>query len=97
MTTGSRPRIKITYATLRNDNDELHAAFDQGLDVARGRLGGSHRNLVGGRWRDGDGTFEKRSPIDGSLVGTFARGTRQDVRDAVAAAREAFPGWCSPR
>src|SRR5207247_3403450 len=26
-------------------------------------------------------------------MGTFARGTRQDVRDAIAAAREAFPAW----
>jgi 1-pyrroline-5-carboxylate dehydrogenase len=93
MTTGARPRIKITYATLRNDNTELHAAFDRGLEVARGRLGRAHRNLVGGAWRSGDGTFEKRSPIDASLVGTFARGTRKDVRDAVTAAREAFPAW----
>jgi 1-pyrroline-5-carboxylate dehydrogenase len=93
MTTDDRPRIKITYATLRNDNDELHAAFERGLEAARGRLGASHRNLVGGDWRDGDGTFQKRSPIDQTLVGTFARGTRQDVRDAIAAARAAFPAW----
>jgi 1-pyrroline-5-carboxylate dehydrogenase len=93
MTTEARPRIKITYATLRNDNDELHAAFDQGLATARERLGGSHQNLIGGRWRDGDGTFEKRSPIDGTLVGTFARGTREDVQSAIAAARSAFPAW----
>jgi 1-pyrroline-5-carboxylate dehydrogenase len=89
----NRPRIKITYATLRNDNDDLHAAFDRGLDAARGRLGRSHQNLIGGSWRDGDGTFEKRSPIDGSVVGAFATGTREDVRDAIAAAREAFPAW----
>jgi 1-pyrroline-5-carboxylate dehydrogenase len=93
MTADARPRIKITYATLRNDNDDLHSAFDRGLEVARGRLGQSHRNLVGGAWRDGAGTFEKRSPIDGVPVGTFARGTREDVRDAIAAARAAFPAW----
>ena len=95
MTSDARPRIKITYATLRNDNDELHAAFDRGLEVALGRLGQSHRNLVGGAWRDGEATFEKRSPIDGRVVGTFARGTREDVRDAIAAARAAFPAWGS--
>src|SRR4051794_7519612 len=87
MTTDARPRIKITYATLRNDNDELHAAFERGLETARGRLRGSHRNLIGGEWRDGDGTFEKRSPIDQTVVGTFAKGTRGDVREAIAAAR----------
>jgi 1-pyrroline-5-carboxylate dehydrogenase len=93
MTTEAKPRIKITYATLRNDNDELHAAFDRGLEVARDRLGAAHRNLIGGEWRDGDGTFEKHSPIDQTLVGTFARGTRRDVRDAIAAARGASPAW----
>ncbi len=93
MTDDAQPRIKITYATLRNDNDALHAAFDRGLEAARARIGQSHRNIVAGAWRDGDGTFEKHSPIDGTLVGTFARGTRQDVRDAIAAARAAFPTW----
>ena len=88
-----RPRLKITYATLRNDNDELHAQFEKGLAEARGMLGKSHRNVVNGIERDGDGTFEKRSPIDRSLVGTFARGTRVDVQDAIAAARAAFPAW----
>ena len=88
-----RPRLKITYATLRNDNDELHEQFEKGVDEARRMLGKSHRNLVGGVERDGDGTFEKHSPIDGSLIGTFAKGTRQDVVDAIAAARAAFPAW----
>jgi 1-pyrroline-5-carboxylate dehydrogenase len=86
-------RIKITYATLRNDNEELHAAFDEGIERARTWLGEEHQNHVDGRPRDGDGTFEDRSPIDGALLGTFAKGTRQDVRDAIAAARTAFTTW----
>ena len=56
-------------------------------------LGQYHRNFVDGAERDGDGTIEKRSPIDGAVLGTFARATRDDVRDAIAAARRAFPGW----
>ncbi|MFN8521323.1 MAG: aldehyde dehydrogenase family protein, partial [Chloroflexota bacterium] len=87
------PRIKITYATLRNDNEELHRLFDAGLGEARALLGGSYRNLIDGAERDGDGTFEKRSPIDGTVIGTFARGTRTDVQDAIAAARAAYPAW----
>src|SRR5947207_470849 len=86
-------RIKITYATLRNDNEELHAAFDEGIERARTWLGQTHRNHVGGEARDGDGTFEDRSPIDGALLGTFTRGTREDVRDAIAVARAAFLDW----
>ncbi len=87
------PRIKITYATLRNDNEELHRQFDAGLVQARALLGGSYHNFVGGQERDGEGTFEKRSPIDGTLIGTFAKGTRRDVQDAIAAARAAYPAW----
>jgi 1-pyrroline-5-carboxylate dehydrogenase len=93
MSTEAKPRLKITYATLRNDNEELHAQYEAGLAKARSMLGGTYRNFVGGVERDGEGTFEKRTPIDGSLMGTFAKGTRKDVQDAIAAAREAFPAW----
>jgi len=92
--TTSAPRPKITYATLRNDNEELHALYDAGIEKALARLGAHHQNWVAGSGRDGEGAFELRSPIDREiLVGTFARGTRQDVRDAVTAARAAQPGW----
>jgi 1-pyrroline-5-carboxylate dehydrogenase len=88
-----RPPIKITYATLRNDNEELHAAFDEGIHRARAWLGQEHQNHVDGEAREGDGTFEDRSPIDGALLGTFAKGTRRDVQDAIDAARAAFSDW----
>jgi 1-pyrroline-5-carboxylate dehydrogenase len=93
MTATSEPRLKITYATLRNDNEQLHASYDAGLLTARGELGGTHGVFIDGEWRPRNETFDKRSPIDGSLVGHFARGTRADVRDAIAAARAAAPGW----
>ncbi|HSO30450.1 MAG TPA: aldehyde dehydrogenase family protein, partial [Candidatus Sulfomarinibacteraceae bacterium] len=95
MTTESKPRIKITYATLRNDNEELHALYEAGVEASRAGLGRYHQNFVDGRWVDGRaGTFEARSPIDTEiLLGTFARGDREDVRDAIAAARRAQPAW----
>jgi 1-pyrroline-5-carboxylate dehydrogenase len=93
MTATSQPRLKITYATLRNDNEQLHASYDAGLAVARAELGGTHGVYIDGAWRGAAEHFEKRSPIDGALVGKFAKGTRQDVRDAIAAARTAAPGW----
>ncbi len=95
MTTEVRPRIKITYATLRNDNEELHALYERGVEESRAGLGAHHRNYVDGRWVDGSaGVFEARSPIDRDmLIGTFAKGDRSDVRAAMAAARRAAPGW----
>ncbi|HVM24908.1 MAG TPA: aldehyde dehydrogenase family protein [Candidatus Limnocylindrales bacterium] len=88
------PRMKITYATLSADNEELQAAFDAALDRARGELGRTYPMLIGGEERHSDDTFEDRSPIDREIVvARFPSGTRQDVRDAVDAARAAYPAW----
>ena len=87
-------RLKITYATLSADNETLHELYEAGLAKAKARLGQYHRNLIDGRERDGEGTFEVRSPIDSDiLVGTFAKGSRKDAQDAIAAARRAQPAW----
>ena len=64
MTTRTAPRIKITYATLRNDNEELHTLYDRGIERARAQLGETHPLYINGEARDGEGTFEDRSPID---------------------------------
>jgi 1-pyrroline-5-carboxylate dehydrogenase len=94
MTTESQPRLKITYATLRADNEQLHREYEAGLAEAKTQLDGHHRNLVDGKERDGDGELTVHSPIDRDIVlGHFAIGTRQDVKDAIAAARRAQPGW----
>ncbi|HXU85191.1 MAG TPA: aldehyde dehydrogenase family protein, partial [Verrucomicrobiae bacterium] len=94
MTTESQPRLKITYATLRADNEQLHREYEAGLAEAKTLLDGHHRNFVAGSERVGDGEFIVRSPIDRDIVlGHFATGTRQDVKDAVAAARKAQPAW----
>jgi 1-pyrroline-5-carboxylate dehydrogenase len=97
MTTETKPRIKITYATLKADNEELHAGFEEAVTRVRAGLGAHHRNVIDGAWVDGaDGTFEVRSPIDRDLVlGTFAKGTSADVDAAVAAARAAQPAWAA--
>jgi 1-pyrroline-5-carboxylate dehydrogenase len=95
MTDGAgAPRPKITYATLRADNEDLHAAFEAGVAAARARLGHEHPNVIAGQERPGEGTFELRSPIDREVVvGRFARGSREDARSAIAAARAAQPAW----
>jgi 1-pyrroline-5-carboxylate dehydrogenase len=96
MTTESQPRIKITYATLRADNEELHRAYEAGVEFARPALGGEHLNFIEGDWREGDGMFELRSPIDTDIVvGRFAKATAADVDRAVAAARRAQPAWAA--
>jgi 1-pyrroline-5-carboxylate dehydrogenase len=88
------PRMKITYSTLSADNEELQSAFDTALEKARGELGKTYPMLIGGEERWSEQTFEDRSPIDTDIVvSRFPVGTRQDARDAIAAAKAAFPGW----
>jgi 1-pyrroline-5-carboxylate dehydrogenase len=88
------PRMKITYATLSADNDELQSAFDAALERARSALGQTYPMIIGAEERTSDDTFEDRSPIDRDLViARFPVGTRADVQDAIAAAREAYPAW----
>ncbi len=85
---------KITYATLRADNEELHTAFEAAVVSARTRLGQRHAQVIDGQERAGESETELRSPIDQDiLVGRFASGSRADVHDAIAAARRAQPAW----
>src|SRR3989304_1289290 len=94
----STPRMKITYATLSARKEEPQTAFDAAVERARGELGRSYPMLIGAEERRGATEFEDRSPIDASMVvSRFPVGTRQDVRDAIGAAREAFPARRAPR
>jgi acyl-CoA reductase-like NAD-dependent aldehyde dehydrogenase len=54
--------------------------------------------LIGGEWvAAADGaTFENRNPArPDQLLGTFPVATRDDAKRAIAAAREALPGWAN--
>src|SRR5262249_52797528 len=52
--------------------------------------------LIGGHWVDGGaGTFEVRSPHSREVVNVIARCDAGDVDRAVAAARDAQPGWAA--
>jgi succinate-semialdehyde dehydrogenase/glutarate-semialdehyde dehydrogenase len=51
--------------------------------------------FVGGRWRSG-GTgrrIDVTDPATGAVIGQIAEADETDVRDAIAAAQEAFPVW----
>ena len=57
-------KLKITYATLSDSNEEIHTGYEKGLAEARSLLGGSYGNFVDGAWSTGGPTFEKRTPIE---------------------------------
>ena len=88
--------FRVTYATLSADNDELHAAFDRGIDVAHTMTGHRHPNVIAGTDVDhGDG-FDTVSPADREItIATFATATADDVDAAVASARRARASWAA--
>jgi len=56
---------------------------------------GTYLNYIGGRWQPArsGAVFESVDPATGEVLGVCARSGIEDVADAVAAAREAYPKW----
>ncbi len=91
-TTGDH--MKITYATMNAEDEELQAAYDAGVVEARAQLGQTHAFWINGEPRTSPNTFDEYSPIDNDLlIGAYAQATPDDVDDAVDAARAAQPAW----
>lgn len=64
-------------------------------ELVRLRWDGRVRHLIAGARVDSaeGGTFETRSPVDGSVLATVAAGDADDVDRAARAAAEAFRSW----
>src|SRR6185437_5375215 len=53
-----------------------------------------HKNFINGEWVEGKGTRDNINPSDvGDIVGTYAQADEAQARDAIAAAKAAFPAW----
>jgi len=90
----SEERIKVTYSTLSSPNPRLHQLYDEAVERAKANFGKTYPLFINGEERFAEKTFAKQSPINLDWVmGYFQYGTEQDVNDAVAAARAAFPKW----
>jgi 1-pyrroline-5-carboxylate dehydrogenase len=88
--------FRVTYATLTADNEDLHAAYDKGLDEARSWLGATITPTIDGVARPGGDAFEVTSPGDPSLLlCTVKSADAADVDDAVAAAKRAAASWAA--
>ena len=89
-----RKHIKVTYSTLASPDPLLHEYFDEAVVEAKAGFGKTFPMFINGEERMGEKTFEKRSPVDLDLVmGYFQYGSAEDMKDAVAAAKAAFPAW----
>jgi 1-pyrroline-5-carboxylate dehydrogenase len=87
-------KFRVTYATLSADNEELHAAYEEGVRTARSWVGQTIPTVVNGEPRTDGEPFTLGSPNDDKLeLATVHPATERDVDDAVTAARAAFPAW----
>ncbi|MET0478644.1 MAG: aldehyde dehydrogenase family protein, partial [Actinomycetota bacterium] len=88
--------FRVTYATLSADNEELHAAFEEGVKTAQAWVGQTVPTVVDGEARSDGEAFTLHSPNDAQLeLATVHSATERDVDDAVAAARLAFGAWAA--
>lgn len=86
--------MKITYATMSTDNEEMNRAYERALESVKPRLGQTHGVAVNGEQRSDRELFEEVSPIDSSIVvGRYAQAVSKDVDDAVNAAKAFAPEW----
>jgi len=86
--------FKLTYSTMFDPPEEMHARFEAALREVRAALGTTHAMHVGGEDVRASHTYEKRSPVDRrQVLGRFPLGEPGDVDRAVAAAKGAFETW----
>ena len=93
-TTKAPKTPRITYATLKITLED-DRAYDNAVNQVRGRLGARFTMYVNGEKWVGTGEEVARvSPVDTSIiVSYFPKGTREDAKAAIDAARDAFPDW----
>ena len=86
--------FKITYTTMSVDDVELHKAFDEAIQRVSALKGRSFPLLIGGKEKLAAETFPVWSPIDTrEPLFYFQKGSAEDAREAIAAAKAAAPGW----
>jgi 1-pyrroline-5-carboxylate dehydrogenase len=74
--------------------EDLHRELDRAIEQVESTFGRSYPLVIGGREVRSSREFDDRSPIDTRiLLGRFQSATREQVGEAVDAARAAFPAW----
>ncbi|MGD0750205.1 MAG: aldehyde dehydrogenase family protein [Anaerolineales bacterium] len=86
--------FKLTYATMFNPPAELHTRFDAALAKVKAGLGREYPMIINNKDVFAGEKYERRSPVNTDWVLTvMQKGNEQHARQALAAARQAFPGW----
>ncbi len=90
----AEPAFKLTYATMYNPPEELHTKFDEALAKHRAEYGKEYAMFIDGKEVLSKEKIEDRFPANTDVVlGVFQKGTADDAKAAIAAAKKAFPVW----
>jgi acyl-CoA reductase-like NAD-dependent aldehyde dehydrogenase len=86
--------FKLTYATMFNPPEELHARFDAGMTRILATLGGRHPLHVAGEDRPAQQVMRTHNPANHEQqLGEFAAASAADADQALRAAHAAWPAW----
>lgn len=90
-------KVKVTYATISADNEELQSAFDAAIErVKKNWLGAEVPMFIDGQKVYADEKFDSYSPINVDMhLCRAQKGTAEHAKAAIQAARGAFDGWAA--
>src|SRR2546421_6162353 len=76
--------------------EEFHVNYEAAVDKVRAEFGTHNRIVMKGKGVLAAAAFPDTSPADTSLIlGHFQKGTRSHAKQAIKAAKAAFPGWAA--
>jgi 1-pyrroline-5-carboxylate dehydrogenase len=90
-------KLKVTYATMSADNEDMQAAFDVAIDKVRDKwLGAEAPMFINGEWVYAEDKFSSYSPINTEWhICTAQSGTIDHAAAAIAAAKAARQTWAA--
>lgn len=72
---------------------EFDSLFDRAVEEVKRNFGQKHQLFIGDKPVSTSEYITEKSPIDGTVIGYFSKGTRENVKDAIKEAHKAFENW----
>lgn len=86
--------FKVTYSMIAGQTEELHRGYEAAIESVKAKLGEHHPMFINGKPVKSDRESTNVSPADTRIVlGYFQKGKSEHAREAIAAAKAAYPTW----
>ena len=81
-------------AVAKNETEKFHSDFDNAVEQVKNELGKTYPIIINGKEITSDNRFTISSPADRTIkVAEFPSATKDDVLNAISAAKDAFDEW----